>query len=88
MDAAGFCLSGESPWLGFDKLAKEDEVNMTHILSLDDEPEMLKLINLILGLGGYEHSYTTNSNQALSILRNEQFDLFTQDGARPDMDGV
>jgi DNA-binding response OmpR family regulator len=82
-------LTGErSAVAKVDKFAKGDEVNMTRILSLDDEPEMLKLINLILRLGGYEHVHTTSDEQALSILRNEQVDLFTQDGARPDMDGL
>ncbi len=60
---------------------------MTRILSLDDEPEMLDLLSLILALWGYEHLKTTDSFEALSILRSEPIDLFTQDFMRPDVDG-
>ena len=59
---------------------------MTRILSLDDDSEMLKLLGLILELAGYEHLRTTNSHEALSLLRGEPIDLFTQDCLRPDID--
>lgn len=60
---------------------------MIRILSLDDEPEMLDLLSLILEPLGYEHLKTTNSAEALLILRNEPVGLFTQDFMRPKMDG-
>lgn len=60
---------------------------MTRILSLDDEPEMLPLIGLVLELAGYEHLCTTSNTEALAILHNQPIDLFTQDILRPDMDG-
>ena len=60
---------------------------MTRILSLDDEPELLNLYRLILDRHGFEHITTTDSYQALDILRNEQVDLFTQDLMHPGMDG-
>ncbi len=60
---------------------------MVRILSLDDDAPMLELINLILQRAGYEHLYTRDSYAALSILRNESIDLFTQDIMRPDIDG-
>jgi len=63
---------------------------MIHILSLDDEPEMLKLLGLILELCGYRHTTTTESAEALEIMRCEPVDLFTQDCMRPlpNMHGV
>ncbi len=61
---------------------------MARILSLDDELEMLKLLNLILERRGYEHIYTTSEDDALTILRNIQVDLFTQDLMRPRIDGL
>ena len=60
---------------------------MTCILSLDDEPEILRLLGMVLEVAGYEHLRVTDSSEALSILRRESVDLFTQDCMRPDMDG-
>jgi len=60
---------------------------MTRILSVDDEPTILKLLGVSLELAGYEHSCTTDGHQALRILRHEQIDLLTQDIMRPKMDG-
>lgn len=60
---------------------------MTRILSLDDEPEMLDLIKLILARKNY-HALTTHRNdEAWVILHTRPIDLFTQDLARPDLDG-
>lgn len=60
---------------------------MTRILSLDDEPEMVGLMGLILRRAGYDHVGATDNDEALSILRSEPIDLFTQDLMRPGMDG-
>jgi CheY-like chemotaxis protein len=56
---------------------------MVRILSLDDEPEMLNLMRLILGRAGYECLGTTDEQETLSILRTQSVDLFTQDFMRP-----
>jgi CheY-like chemotaxis protein len=61
---------------------------MTRILSLDDEPEMLDLISLILESSGYEFQGTTSDREALSILRTQRVDLFTQDFMRPGPGGA
>jgi CheY-like chemotaxis protein len=61
---------------------------MTRILSLDDEPEMLDLIRLILESSGYEFLGTTSDQEALSILRTQPVDLFTQDFMRPGLGGA
>ncbi len=60
---------------------------MTRILSLDDCAEIVDLISLILTRAGYDHTGTTDNYDALSILRSEPVDLFTQDLMRPGMDG-
>jgi two-component system alkaline phosphatase synthesis response regulator PhoP len=56
---------------------------MTRILSLDDESQMLDLLRLILERVGYECLGTTDEKEALSILRTQPVDLFTQDFMRP-----
>jgi DNA-binding response OmpR family regulator len=61
---------------------------MTRILSLDDEPQMLELIRLILESAGYECIGTTDEQVALAILRAELIDLFTQDFMRPGWGGI
>jgi two-component system response regulator RpaA len=60
---------------------------MVRILSLSYESEMLELLSLILDLAGYELLRTTDAEKALSILRNQEIDLFTQDIMRPGIDG-
>jgi CheY-like chemotaxis protein len=60
---------------------------MFEILSLDDSPHRLELYHLVLEMEGYHHLYTTDTHNALRILRQEPIDLFTQDILRPDMNG-
>jgi CheY-like chemotaxis protein len=60
---------------------------MARILCLDDEGEMLDLMRLILEPAGYELLTTTDSYEALELLRRERVDLLTQDFMRPDVDG-
>ncbi len=61
---------------------------MTRILSLDNDPAILELLGLILELAGFDHLVTTDNEEALSLLRAQPPDLFTQDVARPVMDGL
>lgn len=60
---------------------------MPRILTLNDKPAILQGIHRFLEADGYQHLYTTDSRQALSILRQETIDLFVQDILRPDMNG-
>ncbi|HET7089462.1 MAG TPA: HEAT repeat domain-containing protein [Anaerolineae bacterium] len=60
---------------------------MTRILSLDDDPDVVSLIGLILKRAGYEHLGTRDSHEAWAMLHTHPIDLFTQDLMRPDMDG-
>ena len=61
---------------------------MMRVLSLDDDPEMLKLLGLMFDLAGYEHLRVMDGDRALEVLRKEPIDLFTQDCMRPDLDGL
>ena len=60
---------------------------MPRILSLNDWDMILGFLDHFLNETGYEHLYTTDSHQALSILRQQSIDLFIQDMLRPDMNG-
>ena len=60
---------------------------MTHILCLDDEPELLELLRFVLEASGYECSCTGNSHEVLALLRTQAIDLFIQDMLRPGIDG-
>ena len=60
---------------------------MLRILSLDDEPQMVELIGLILEHAGYEYVGTDDNYTAWALLHAEPFDLLTQDLMRPGIDG-
>jgi CheY-like chemotaxis protein len=60
---------------------------MLRILSLDDEPEMGKLIGLILDRVGYDLWASSDSYEAWALLHTLPFDLLMQDIMRRDMDG-
>ena len=60
---------------------------MTHILCLDDDPELLRLLRVILETSGYKCSCAANSHEALALLRTQPIDLFIQDMRRPDIGG-
>jgi two-component system response regulator VicR len=63
-----------------DKVAKR-------ILCIEDEPEMIDLIRLILGRHGFEVNGATSGAEGLSIIRKELPDLVLLDLMMPDMDG-
>ena len=61
---------------------------MPRILSLDDDPGILALLKAIFDICGYQALQTTDEDEALSILRTQGIDLFTQDFMRPGLGGV
>src|SRR5512143_667748 len=60
---------------------------MIRILSLDDDPDLLKLYGFIFERGGYDHTALADSYEAWVLLHADRFDLFTQDMLRPDVPG-
>lgn len=60
---------------------------MPRILSLNDKIGLLEVTDLFLTGAGYQHLYTRDSQDALSILRQQPIDLFIQDMLRPDING-
>jgi DNA-binding response OmpR family regulator len=57
------------------------------ILCVDDEPEMIDLIRLILGRKGFEVLGAGSGIEGLEIIRKKQPDLVLLDLMMPDMDG-
>ena len=57
------------------------------ILCIEDEPEMVELIRLILSRAGYEVLGAENGATGLEILEEEDVDLILLDLMMPGMDG-
>jgi two-component system, OmpR family, response regulator VicR len=57
------------------------------ILCVEDEPEMIDLIRLILGRRGFEVKGANGGVEGLKIIRQEPPDLVLLDLMMPDMDG-
>jgi DNA-binding response OmpR family regulator len=61
--------------------------NLKCILCVEDEPEMIDLIRLILGRRGFEVKGATGGVEGLKMIREEHPDLILLDLMMPDMDG-
>jgi len=57
------------------------------ILCIEDEPEMIDLIRLILGRRGFEVEGASGGEEGLEKIRNAPPDLVLLDLMMPDMDG-
>lgn len=58
-----------------------------HILVVDDEPRMIRFIQMNLELEGYQVSQAANGFEALNKVRDDLPDLIILDVMMPDMDG-
>ncbi len=58
-----------------------------HILCIEDEPEMIDLIRLILGRRGFEVEGASGGEEGLEKIHNAPPDLVLLDLMMPDMDG-
>ncbi len=65
----------------------DDAKSQKHILCIEDEPEMIDLIRLILGRRGFQVSGATGGTAGLAAVRSEHPDLVLLDLMMPDMDG-
>jgi two-component system, OmpR family, response regulator VicR len=64
-----------------------DQTYTKRILCIEDEPEMIDLIRLILGRRGFQVSGATGGRAGLEAVRKELPDLVLLDLMMPDMDG-
>ena len=58
------------------------------ILIVDDEPDILSYLEMILKDNGYQTLTARNGNEALEILRKEKPDLVTLDISMPEASGT
>jgi len=62
---------------------------MGRILAVDDEPDMLTLIKMIIeGYSNHQVIATNNPVEVAELLRKERFDLIITDLKMPGMDGM
>ena len=57
------------------------------VLCIEDEPEMIELIHLILSRAGYEVLGAESGTEGLELLNKESVDLILLDLMMPEMDG-
>jgi two-component system, OmpR family, response regulator VicR len=65
----------------------DDNKLVKNILCIEDEPEMIDLIRLILGRRGFKVSGAAGGREGLQAIREELPDLVLLDLMMPDMDG-
>ena len=61
--------------------------SIKRILCIEDEPEMIDLIRLILGRRGFDVHGATGGVEGLKMIRQEHPDLVLLDLMMPDLDG-
>jgi len=64
-----------------------NDTEAKHILCIEDEPEMIDLIRLILGRRGFEVIGAAGGKEGLEKVRQQPPDLILLDLMMPDMDG-
>ena len=65
----------------------DDDKTTKRILCIEDEPEMIDLIRLILGRRGFQVSGANGGMAGIKAVRSELPDLVLLDLMMPDMDG-
>jgi two-component system chemotaxis response regulator CheY len=61
---------------------------MTHILAVDDSPSMRDMVRIALSAAGFRVSQAADGEEALSMARQQAFDLVLSDVNMPRMDGI
>lgn len=61
---------------------------ITKVLVVDDEPFMIRLIEIVLERDGYSMVKAANGSEAVEVARREGPELIIMDGMMPEMDGL
>jgi two-component system response regulator VicR len=64
-----------------------NNATVRHIVCIEDEPEMIDLIQLILTRRGFEVTGATGGKEGITLVREKRPDLVLLDLMMPDMDG-
>lgn len=65
-----------------------DVVNKPRLLVVDDDPRLLHIVTLFLGVAGYEVTSATCGEEALEAIEQHRPDLIISDVMMPGIDGV
>ncbi|WP_426112471.1 sigma-54-dependent transcriptional regulator [Massilia sp. PWRC2] len=63
-------------------------MNRRYVLVVDDEPNMRRVLEIMLGAAGYAVFSAANGREALALLRSAPVDLLITDLRMPEMDGI
>lgn len=58
------------------------------LLAVDDDPQMLKLVEMYLPANNYQITTAISGRSALEILKKSRFDLILMDMQMPNIDGL
>ena len=64
------------------------KIEKKRILAVDDEPNMRRLLEIMLKQAGYQPLLAANGKEALELLAREGADLVVSDLHMPGMDGL
>ncbi|MBW2557910.1 MAG: response regulator [Deltaproteobacteria bacterium] len=67
---------------------KDSNNTVGRIIVVDDESELMSTLCEMLGPQGYETAGFLTGAEALTVLKNQEFDLLLTDLMMPEMDGV
>lgn len=68
-------------------MSQAEQTNGKRVVCIEDEPEMIDLVRLILGRRGFEVTGANGGLEGLEIVERERPDLVLLDLMMPDMDG-
>ena len=63
------------------------DANKSHILIVDDDPDMLQLLQFTMQFAGYDVSTTDSGEDAIEKVRHDKYDLMILDLMMPDISG-
>ena len=65
-----------------------NQINQRHVLVVDDEPHMRRVLEIMLQKSGHQVFVAGNGLEALSIMQDKQVDLIITDMRMPGMGGI
>jgi DNA-binding response OmpR family regulator len=66
---------------------KKMDANKSHILIVDDDPDMLQLLQFTMQFAGYNVSTTDSGEDAIEKVRHAKYDVMILDLMMPDISG-